>query len=313
VVGSWLMIAKGSNRQHAGNLGYKDIPAASYKWDSTVGNHSRPQLGDNIALWDGEILLGASIIAEIFKSEENKIRRRCPNCGQTRFKGRLSTSPRYRCHNQLCRSVFDQPEEELIIVDTYATQHEAGWVDLSGKLDGHALRNLCLQPRSQQSIRPLNWARFLAALDSPERNILQLAEKTAAEKAWGGHATILTRVRKGQGRFRKRLLLRFGAVCALTGPSPVQALDAAHLYSYAKLGEHHLDGGVLLRKDLHALFDLGLIAIDPNRLIIDLAPDLMNYSHYQVLHGEKLMVDLNTREIKWLQKHWGNFRDHALS
>lgn len=71
------------------------------------------------------------------------------------------------------------------------------------------------------------------------------------------------RVRVGQAEFRLRLLARYGNVCAFSGPSPTAALEAAHLYSYAAEGRHHDDGGFLLRRDLHRLFDLGLLAVEP--------------------------------------------------
>lgn len=305
---SWLMIAKGETRQHAGNLGYEDIPSATYRWDNTVGNHTGPTAGDRIALWDGDALLGASVIDRVIHGEADKIRRRCPRCKQTKFKARKKVSPKYRCHNQSCRNVFDHADEETITVQTYATVHEASWIDLDGRLNGNSLRQLCLQPKSQQSIRPLNWAYFLDAIEVTEKVFLQLAETTAVAKIRGGHSSVMTRVRLGQSAFRRTLLSRFGANCALTGSSPIQALDAAHLYSYAKVGVHHSDGGVLLRKDLHRLFDLGLIAIEPDKFLIDLDPDLHAYDQYKILQGQKLKVDLRSNEIDWIRKHWINHR-----
>ena len=248
---SWLMIAKGEKRQHAGNLGYEDIPSATYQWDSTVGNRAGPTAGDRIALWDGEVLLGASVIDRIIHGEADKIRRRCPGCNKTRFKEREKASPKYRCHNKSCRIVFEQANEENIRVQTFATDHEASWIDLYGRLNGNSLRQLCLQPKSQLSIRTLNWSNFLDAIEVTEKAFLQLAETTEVAKIRDGHSSVMTRVRLGQRAFRKNLLSRFGPNCALTGSSPIQALDAAHLYSYAKVGKHHSDGGVLLRKDLH--------------------------------------------------------------
>jgi N-acyl homoserine lactone hydrolase len=45
-------------------------------------------------------------------------------------------------------------------------------------------------------------------------------------------------------------------------------LEAAHLYSYAASGVHHLDGGLLMRRDVHRLFDLGHHAVRPNSLTL---------------------------------------------
>ena len=74
------------------------------------------------------------------------------------------------------------------------------------------------------------------------------------------------------------------------------------------VGEHHSDGGVLLRKDLHRLFDLGLIAIEPDQLTIDLDSILLDYDQYKVLQGKSLKVDLRSKEIDWIRRHWVNHR-----
>ncbi|MFH8991606.1 HNH endonuclease [Streptomyces sp. NPDC017940] len=70
------------------------------------------------------------------------------------------------------------------------------------------------------------------------------------------------RRRVGQEAFRARLFREQGEVCAFAGPTSADALEAAHLYSYAESGEHHEYGGLLLRSDIHRLFDLGHIAVD---------------------------------------------------
>ena len=92
------------------------------------------------------------------------------------------------------------------------------------------------------------------------------ADYRARAESWfeaNGHRQTLTRVRIGQAAFRKQLLDQFGEVCALTGPCPAEVLEAGHLYSYSKLGRHHKHGGLLLRRDVHALFDRGRLAVDP--------------------------------------------------
>ena len=45
-------------------------------------------------------------------------------------------------------------------------------------------------------------------------------------------------------------------------------LDAAHLYSYADIGSHLDRGGLMVRKDIHRLFDTGDLAINPEGLTI---------------------------------------------
>lgn len=303
------MLAKADRRQHAGNLGYEDHPSFSYSWDDTVAHYDDPRPGDAIVIWDGATLIGASVVEKIIEGESEKTRLRCPECNTTSFKERQNKSPRYRCHEQKCKHEFDDPIKQVIRVRTYQTSHGAGWFDLAGRLDGAALRLLCKQPKSQQSLRPFHWIDFLESIGGAEKQNLESAITATGSSLTGGHAITKTRVRRGQAAFRRKLLNKFGSICAFTGLAPEQAIDAAHLYSYSHLGKHYDGGGILLRKDLHRLFDLGLIAIDPKSLILDLAPDIRDYSQYSNLHGASLTMNLPKRERKWVLIHWLEHRN----
>ena len=83
-----------------------------------------------------------------------------------------------------------------------------------------------------------------------------------ALKLRSGFRDQIIRTRVGQPAFRAGLFEKFGNVCAFTGIQPEEVLEAAHLYSYARIGEHKESGGILLRRDIHSLFDRGLIGVD---------------------------------------------------
>jgi putative restriction endonuclease len=90
--------------------------------------------------------------------------------------------------------------------------------------------------------------------------------------------------RQGQGVFRQQLLLAYEGRCAVTGCDVEAALEAAHIEPY--LGPHSNDmaNGLLLRADVHTLFDFGYLAVDVATMTICLAPHLMD-SAYAVLAG----------------------------
>ncbi len=69
------------------------------------------------------------------------------------------------------------------------------------------------------------------------------------------------RVRKGQSRFRKALHTLYGSRCAFTGTDEEAVLEACHIISHAKTGDNSLDNGLLLRSDIHVLFDEHLITL----------------------------------------------------
>lgn len=96
-------------------------------------------------------------------------------------------------------------------------------------------------------------------------------------------------VRQGQPAFRRRLLEAYGGVCAVSGCSTSAVLEAAHISPYR--GEHtnHVTNGILLRADLHTLFDLGLLCIEPQTYIVRVANALCNTEYFQ-LHGKRLRL-----------------------
>ncbi len=69
--------------------------------------------------------------------------------------------------------------------------------------------------------------------------------------------------REGQGTFRLRLLDAYGGRCAVTGEHTEPVLDAAHIQDYLGPRSNHIRNGILLTKEFHALFDLGLVTIEP--------------------------------------------------
>jgi hypothetical protein len=80
--------------------------------------------------------------------------------------------------------------------------------------------------------------------------------------------------RQGQVEFRQRLLAAYGRRCAVTGCDAVDALEAAHIGPYRGPHTNHLSNGLLLRADIHNLFDLGLLAVDTATMTLILAPAL---------------------------------------
>ncbi|MGB5927408.1 MAG: HNH endonuclease [Cyclobacteriaceae bacterium] len=300
-------MAVAGRRQHGGNDGYVDDPTSVYRWDSTVPNHAQLEVGDRVVLWDKQISLGASTIQTIEHGAAEKAIHRCPGCRKTNIKARTKERPRYRCYK--CKSEFDRPITTGIEVHTYAATYRPGWVDLGGLLTGSQLRALCESPKSQHAIRRLRRDALQRALTSVPGARLDNLE--AAERVTGGFEDRMVRARLGQTAFRARLMLVTGAICAVGGATPPQALEACHLYSYAKHGKHYEDGGLLMRRDLHHLFDLGLIAVHPDGLTVDVAPDVASYPAYEALQGRPLAVPLDAGQRRWLSLHWRQHRGMA--
>lgn len=289
---SFLVVDEG-DRQHQGNQGYDDDPSSYYSWDSTVPNREGPAEGDLCAVRDSRGLLGISQIDEVERTEgKEKTRLRCRECGSTALKGRTKTQPTYRCSR--CKSEFDQPIKEPIEVIRYRADYGRSWVSIGGAVTASELEASCYLSRSkQQAIRPVD-PRALRQL-AAERQILIAREwwksggAVEAPEIPGGHRRLTGLARVGQGEFRRRLLERFGLVCAFSGPQPEKSLHAAHVNDYAKDPRHELAGGLLLRADLHALFDDRLISVDAD-LKVRIDPSLRSFPELVRLDGSPLQI-----------------------
>ena len=111
--------------------------------------------------------------------------------------------------------------------------------------------------------------------------------------------------RRGQSKFRQRLIKIYCGKCAITDWNAEPALEAAHIIPYLGHKTNHSSNGILLRADIHTLFDLHLIAIDVDSMTILIAPTLKTTS-YRELHGKKLLLPNSkdeTPSIEALKQH----------
>ncbi len=95
--------------------------------------------------------------------------------------------------------------------------------------------------------------------------------------------------RRGQFRFRNSLLNAYSRRCAISASDAVETLEPAHIIPFKGTHTNHVSNGLLLRTDLHTLFDLHLIAIDPSDLKVRVAKRLKK-THYGRYAGKKIRL-----------------------
>lgn len=118
------------------------------------------------------------------------------------------------------------------------------------------------------------------------------------EQARYGEPVLVT-PRLGQGAFRVAITELYRRQCALTGGKVLPALDAAHIRPYAEGGTHTKSNGILLRKDIHSVFDAGYATIDTDyRLVVSekVKGIFNNGEEYRRLHGALLRLPDNPAE-----------------
>jgi putative restriction endonuclease len=101
----------------------------------------------------------------------------------------------------------------------------------------------------------------------------------------------LIRPRLGQGAFRVLVTDVYQRRCVITQERTLPALEAAHIRPYGDGGVHEASNGLLLRRDIHSLFDAGYVTITPE-LHFEVSPrireEFENGRHYYALHGHKI-------------------------
>lgn len=101
----------------------------------------------------------------------------------------------------------------------------------------------------------------------------------------------LVRPRLGQGGFRVSVMDAYGRSCAVTTEHSLPVLDAAHIRPFAEVGDHDVRNGLLLRSDIHRLFDRGYVTVTPElrfKVSPRLRDDYANGRTYYALDGRKI-------------------------
>ena len=113
--------------------------------------------------------------------------------------------------------------------------------------------------------------------------------------------------RRGQSEFRNRLLALYNCRCAMSNCGVLEVLEAAHIFPYKGEQTNISCNGIILRADLHTLFDLGMITIDEEfKIVVD---NSLRESSYFDFNGRVLNLPISSeakpsmRAIRWHRVH----------
>jgi putative restriction endonuclease len=127
------------------------------------------------------------------------------------------------------------------------------------------------------------WDSVMQRLSPPIANTVEDTARFGAE--------YLARARLGQGAFRVLVTDAYARRCAVTGERTLPVLEAAHIRPYTESGPHLVSNGLLLRSDLHTLFDRGYMTVTDD-LHVEVSPrireEFQNGREYYKYHGEVL-------------------------
>jgi putative restriction endonuclease len=315
----WILKSKGSESSFGGNKGYADDPISTYLYDTTVKNHDKIEAGDNIIITGKKFIIGYAIISYI-ETKENvpKIRYRCPVCNTQEHYERKSITPRYKCRK---KHEFDVPNEEPISVTEFSAEYGANFVPAEPKTSVKILDPYYLKRNRYYSIQPAHHDFFKQetphVFSGFQPTVAQEPGLPFVEKIPPYSPDINDErdkksrfivIRKGQSKFKKNLIKYYGHYCVITRCNIPEAIEASHVFPYRGEKDNNLRNGLLLRTDLHELFDADLIGIHPDSLTIHLHPEISG-SYYGEWEGKQIILTRNdiTPSKEALQYRWETF------
>jgi ribosomal protein L37AE/L43A len=309
---AWVFISMSDGeRSWSANEGYDDSVGIYYSYDSNVAQSRQVHTGDIVIIRVDSDVAGWGIIEHIdVVPDQAKLMIRCPSCQKARHHRRTRMIPTFKCDNRSCGYEFEENEaiKGFESVTSFRAYYANTWTEAARPIDFRELAKLQMSTSTFNAIRPLDpelLAPFLDKLSGRDVNISVDFSPDDVRNILGGHVETVVRRRRGQRAFRFEMMRRYGEECAFSGAQPPQALEAAHLYSFAKRPEHRSDGGLLLRRDYHSLFDAKLLTVNPGSMKIEIAPRLFNYPSYRKLEGAALRIQgESTPSLELLGEHY---------
>lgn len=321
----WILITK-KERWYSGNDGYEDDLKIHYKYDSNVQNHKHVKQGDIVFIRDQVELKGIAKIVSIHTESGFKKGMKCPDCKSSEVYERSTSAYKYRCKK--CGEEFDTP----IIIDRAVVNFTASYGNSfhnAPQIKYKVLKKYQLTDSTQLAINSFDANRFIKEMEPnypslftifnfiksnethlspyisfPDFDLQELYKLDDDDSRIRTLRSICER--RGQQVFRNKLIDKYGSQCLITGCSELTVLEAAHIHPYKGDNDNHPGNGLLLRSDMHLLFDQNLIGIEPESLKIIISK-VVKDSNYRVLSGCTLHITIFKPSLDALNYRWDIF------
>ncbi len=173
------------------------------------------------------------------------------------------------------------------------------WFDLPASWSRSIQRGKLYSTEQADGLDLWNRLQDKASIATPPIPLVAVSGMAELPQARYGSPTLIT-PRLGQGAFRIAVTEAYGRQCAISDGKVLPALDAAHIKPFGRGGHHAKSNGILLRKDIHCVFDAGYVTIDEkHRFVVSnkVKEDFNNGEEYLRLHGKVLR--LPNQKLDW--------------
>lgn len=313
------------NRKNRAIAVLNDNAYGRYNYDSNMANCKQVKEGDIVLVVDKEIILGFAIIAFIKISQGKKKIIKCPKCESRSIEIRKVKKPTYKCqHNH----EFDVPLIEMESVTKYSALYEGNFIKAPSVFTVEKLRRFYKSYNQNLSIQELRGRFFekhfthiplllragleiiLDADEALDENDDYPVNTVYTPNNTDERQTVLKQIkaRRGQKQFRDKLIKKYGPVCMVTGCTILHIIEACHINPYKGEKDNDVNNGLLFRTDIHTLFDLNLVGIEPESLTIHIKKDFLK-NGYEDWHLKKLLHCTANKQpaSKALEIRWAEF------
>ena len=152
----------------------------------------------------------------------------------------------------------------------------------------------------QGPVTSVDDARFGMAEDAAATNYTSVETDSYVDPSTRERVTAVIAKRAGQGAFREQLLSAYNNSCAVTSYDVPAGLEAAHVWRHFGIASQSASHGILLRADIHRLYDAQLCSIEPDTHRFMLAHSIRD-SRYRRYDGQ--IVRLPKDDSLWPSKH----------
>jgi len=304
---------------------YKDKIDESYNYDSYVPNSTKIKTNDFAIIIDKNRIIGFVKISNVLITTGTKTMRSCPvdGCSKPTVSQRKKLKPAYKCGND---HTFDIPKTIIKEVTKYSAQYKDNYIPYNStykipsdlipyyhklnpqlSMQSLDLTALDLFPEISSVLYVKTDKLTLSPEEGSDENEFSEGEEYSSNNEDERESiSRQIKARRGQKTFRNSLIKRYGKICMVTGCTILDILEAAHIKPYRGIKDNHVANGLLLRSDIHTLFDLNLLAIEPKNLIIHVNERAL--AEYKDIHGKKLLVrNGKSPSNKELEVRWKGF------
>lgn len=313
----WIAVTPTMDARHGTRA-----PFSAYTYETDDRSKKNVAAADLLFLRDQKRLIAVAQVEAVTLERRDHIIPKCPVCGIAKIERRKRRDLPYRCFHG---HQFATPAEERTSAVVHTATFAHSCVRVAASIEPAELRPFELTNSRHVKLKAadlMGLSSYLVRRDHTIAPVLRdwLRSRTVQLEPGDGESAssqplalvdeqerpfAAIRMRRGLKAFRDKLISRYGARCMITGCNVLALLEACHVSKYQGPEDNHPANGILLRSDLHTLFDLDLIGLNLD-MEVTIHTGLVG-TEYEKFAGTRLLlsggkaIDMRAVRARWEQ------------